>query len=52
LIAWTFAAFILGHVYMTTTGATPLESIGAMITGYENVEVHSHEEMMKNGDSQ
>jgi thiosulfate reductase cytochrome b subunit len=42
LVAWTFAAFIVGHVYMTTTGATPLESIRGMITGYEEVEVHEH----------
>jgi Ni/Fe-hydrogenase b-type cytochrome subunit len=44
LVAWTFATFIVGHVYMTTTGATPLESIRAMVTGYEEVEVHEHEE--------
>jgi thiosulfate reductase cytochrome b subunit len=42
LVAWTFATFIVGHVYMTTTGATPLESMRAMITGYEEVEVHEH----------
>jgi thiosulfate reductase cytochrome b subunit len=40
LIAWAFAAFILGHVYMTTTGATPLEAMRAMVTGYEEVELH------------
>lgn len=40
LIAWTFATFIIVHVYMTTTGATPLEATRAMITGYEEVEVH------------
>jgi thiosulfate reductase cytochrome b subunit len=44
LIAWTFAAFIIVHVYMTTTGTTPLEATRAMITGYEEVEVHAHEE--------
>jgi len=44
LIAWTFATFILGHVYMTTTGATPLEAMRAMVTGYEEVEVHEHHE--------
>ena len=42
LVAWTFATFIVGHVYMTTTGTTPLESIRAMVTGYEKVEVHEH----------
>jgi thiosulfate reductase cytochrome b subunit len=40
LIAWTFGTFIVVHVYMTTTGATPLEATRAMITGYEEVEVH------------
>jgi thiosulfate reductase cytochrome b subunit len=39
LIAWLFATFILVHVYMTTTGATPLEAMRAMVTGYEEVEV-------------
>ncbi|MFM8425726.1 MAG: cytochrome b/b6 domain-containing protein, partial [Chloroflexota bacterium] len=40
LVAWLFATFILVHVYMTTTGTTPLEATRAMITGYEEVEVH------------
>jgi thiosulfate reductase cytochrome b subunit len=44
LVAWTFSAFIVGHVYMTTTGVTPLEAMRGMITGYENVEVHRHVE--------
>jgi len=44
LIAWLFAAFILVHVYMTTTGATPVEATKAMITGYEEVEVHEEHE--------
>ena len=43
LIAWTFATFIIVHVYMTTTGATPLEATRAMVTGYEEVEVHQSE---------
>ncbi len=41
LIAWTFGTFILVHVYMTTTGATPLEAMRAMVTGYEEVEMHA-----------
>jgi thiosulfate reductase cytochrome b subunit len=41
LVAWTFATFIVGHVYMTTTGATLLESIRAMVTGFEEVETHA-----------
>ena len=40
LIAWTFAAFIVGHVYLTTTGAEPLEGIKGMVTGWEEVEIH------------
>ena len=40
LVAWLFGTFIIVHVYMTTTGATPLEATRAMITGYEEVEVH------------
>lgn len=39
LIAWIFAAFIVGHVYLTTTGGPrPMDSIKAMVTGWENVE--------------
>ena len=40
LVAWLFGTFILVHVYMSTTGATPLEAFRAMVTGYEEVEVH------------
>jgi thiosulfate reductase cytochrome b subunit len=40
LVAWLFASFIIMHVYLTTTGATPLEAIRGMVTGYEEVEVH------------
>ena len=39
-LAHTFAAYVLiafmfGHIYLTTTGESPLSSIKAMITGYE-----------------
>jgi thiosulfate reductase cytochrome b subunit len=40
LLAWLFGSFIVGHVYLTTTGATPLEAIRGMVTGYEDIEVH------------
>jgi thiosulfate reductase cytochrome b subunit len=40
LVAWLFGTFILVHVYMTTTGATPLEAMRGMVTGYEEVAVH------------
>ena len=37
---------------MTTTGTTPVEATKAMITGYEEVEVHEHEqEEKKEGES-
>lgn len=40
LLAWLFGAFILGHVYLITTGTTPLESMRGMVTGWEDVETH------------
>lgn len=40
LVAWLFGAFIVAHVYLTTTGTTPLEAIRGMVTGYEVVEDH------------
>lgn len=43
LIAWLFAAFIVMHVYLTTTGPTPLAGIKAMMLGWDEVEVHGGE---------
>ncbi len=41
LVAWSFAAFIVAHVYLTTTvGKTPVDGVRAMITGWEDVETH------------
>jgi thiosulfate reductase cytochrome b subunit len=40
LIAWLLATFVIAHVYLTTTGATPTEDIKAMVTGWENVPAH------------
>ena len=42
LLAWLFATFIVAHVYLTTTGPFVLTDIKAMITGWEEVEVHEH----------
>ena len=42
LIAWLFASFIVAHVYLTTTGHTPLAGIQSMINGWDELEVHSH----------
>jgi thiosulfate reductase cytochrome b subunit len=39
MIAWLFGAFIVLHVYLTTTGHTPVSSLEAMITGWEEIEV-------------
>jgi thiosulfate reductase cytochrome b subunit len=39
LIAWLFASFIVLHVYLTTTGPTPLAGIRSMIMGWDAVEV-------------
>ncbi len=39
LVAWSFAAFITLHVYLTTTGPTPTAGIKAMMLGWEDVEV-------------
>ena len=44
LIAWIFGSFIVMHVYLTTTGHTPLAGIESMITGWDEVEVHEHSE--------
>ena len=41
LTAWMFVSFIIVHVYMTTTGHTPLAGIKAMVTGWDEVEVHA-----------
>jgi thiosulfate reductase cytochrome b subunit len=41
MISWLLASFVVMHVYLTTTGATPLANIKAMITGWDDVEVYS-----------
>jgi thiosulfate reductase cytochrome b subunit len=43
LCAWLFGAFIVAHVYLTTTGRAPLTSINAMIDGWDEVETHESE---------
>jgi thiosulfate reductase cytochrome b subunit len=43
--SWLFAAFIIMHVYLTTTsGRKPLSGIHAMITGWEEIETQETEE--------
>jgi thiosulfate reductase cytochrome b subunit len=40
-VAWLFVAFVIMHVYLTTTGHTPLAHIKAMIVGYDTPDVTS-----------
>ncbi len=37
--AWFFVSFLIMHIYMTTTGHTPLANMAAMVTGWEDVEL-------------
>jgi thiosulfate reductase cytochrome b subunit len=37
LVAWLFAAFIVAHVYLTTTGHAALAGIRAMMDGWDEV---------------
>jgi thiosulfate reductase cytochrome b subunit len=39
LIAWMFAAFLVAHIYLTTTGHTPTANIKAMTIGWDEIEV-------------
>ncbi|MEI6290293.1 MAG: cytochrome b/b6 domain-containing protein [Chloroflexota bacterium] len=44
LVAWLLGTFVVAHVYLTTTGATPLEAMRGMVTGWEEIESHTHSE--------
>ncbi len=41
--AYLILSFLIVHVYMTTTGHTPLSNMRAMITGYEEIEPESEQ---------
>ncbi len=41
--AFLLIAFLIVHVYMTTTGHTPTTNIQAMVTGYEDLETDEEE---------
>ena len=45
--AFALIVFVIIHVYLTTTGDTPLSSIQAMITGWEVLNVDEKEERVK-----
>jgi thiosulfate reductase cytochrome b subunit len=40
MIAWLFAAFVIMHVYLTTTGHKPLTAFKAMVMGWDEIEEH------------
>lgn len=42
--AFVMGAFVIIHVYMTTTGKTVLHYVKTMITGYDNIELSEVEE--------
>jgi len=42
--AWLFVAFVVMHIYLTTTGRTPLANMRAMIGGWEEVEYGADEQ--------
>ena len=44
IAAWSFAAFVVMHVYLTTTGHTPLAAVEGMLTGWEEVEVEDDDD--------
>ena len=45
IVAWAFLAFVIMHMYLTTTGHTPLAAVEGMITGWEEVEVEEEDPM-------
>lgn len=51
IVAWLFATFIVLHVYLTTTGHTPLAGIKAMMLGWDDVEVSEAEAIHEGGQS-
>ncbi|GAB6166419.1 cytochrome b/b6 domain-containing protein [Thermostilla marina] len=47
--AWLFGAFLIAHVYLTTTGPTPTTYLKAMIFGYEETEDETDGEPASSG---
>lgn len=45
--AWLFASFVVMHLYLTTTGHTPLANLKAMVLGYEEIQ---SKDSSQNGD--
>lgn len=51
IIAWLFAAFIVAHVYLTTTGHEPTAAVKAMMTGWDEVEILDSKEEDSDNDN-
>ncbi|MCF6357655.1 MAG: cytochrome b/b6 domain-containing protein [Draconibacterium sp.] len=45
--AYILLSFVIAHVYLVTTGSTPLSNLKAMITGWEIVEVDDEDGQKK-----
>ncbi len=45
--AFSLLAFVVAHVYLTTTSETPLTSIKAMLTGWEVIDIDEKEERIQ-----
>jgi len=45
--AFLLLTFVIAHIYLTTTGETPLSSIKAMITGWEVIDIDEKEMRMQ-----
>ena len=41
--AWLFSTFLIVHIYLTTTGRTPLAHLRAMVLGYEEQHPATHD---------
>ena len=37
--SWLFLSFLVAHIYLTTTGHTPLSNLQAMVGGWDEIEV-------------
>ena len=44
--AFVLLAFVIAHVYLTTTGDKPLTSIKAMLTGWEVLDIDENQERL------
>lgn len=50
--AYLLIAFIIGHIYLTTTGTTVTSNLKAMITGYEEIEEGASKEHSRSAEKE